>query len=194
MKYAISSLAIILLVGLGVFIGKEYFSADSHILPTWSDSAIKKINKHALVEFRRNWSKTIEDDKGPGKGIIEYSWHFTYLIGIDVPNKWNWNIKRNSSGEISVSAPKLSLINEPQFSIDEEIEFNEANGDRQQRMRKTIQEIGMASINKGALTSLKKNSQIYQHAKLSLESFLLNLLNQANPQNPSNKLTVTFEP
>jgi len=190
MKNLFAGLAVILLIGIGVFIGKEYFQP---VLPSsWSDSAIKEVNKHGLVEFRRDWSKTIEDDEGAGKGIIEYQWHFTYLIGIDVPNAWDWNIKR-SKGVVTITAPRLSLLNESQFSVDGKVEFNEANGNRQQRMDDKIALIGIRAINDGIKSSLKKDSQVYEHAKLSLESFLLNLFNQANPGNPSSKLTVIFK-
>jgi len=190
MKNILVGLLVVLFIGIGIFLGKVIFPPSSP--PEWSDSVIKKVNKHGLVEFTRSWSKTIEDDVGIGKGIIEYKWHFTYLIGIDVPNNWNWNIQR-SDKEIIVFAPKLSLLNEIQFAIDSEHEFNEAHGNRQQRMKEAVRSIGVDSINKGVVSALKKDSQIYEHARLSLESFLLNLLNQANPRNASSKLSVIFK-
>lgn len=189
MKNLFAGLAVVFFIGIGIFIGKELFAGDPP--PPWRDSAIKKVNKHGLVEFSRNWSKTIEDDEGVGKGIIEYQWHFTYLIGIDVPKDWDWQIKRKD-GTITVTVPSLTLLNEPQFSIDEKHEFNEANGDRQQRMDSRIKTIGLDSIHQGAESVLKKDSQVYEHAKLSLEAYLLNLLNQANPENTSSQLEVTF--
>lgn len=189
MKYLFAGLAVLCFIGIGIFIGKELSVGDPP--PVWQDSAIKKVNKHGLVEFSRSWSKTIEDDEGVGGGIIEYQWHFTYLIGIDVSKDWDWQIKRKD-GIITVTVPPLVLLNEPQFSIDEKHEFNEANGDRQQRMDERIKIIGLKSIHQGTESVLKNDSQVYEHAKLSLEAYLLNLLNQANPESPSSHLEVTF--
>jgi hypothetical protein len=190
MKNVFVLLGVILLVGIGVFVGKG-FGDMFDLAPTWDDQPIKKVNKHVALELTRNWSKTIEDRKPPGRGIIEYRWHFTYMFGVDIPENWDWQIEREN-GVLKLKAPPLKQLNEPLFSIDEKTEFNEASGNRQQRMDKKIKTIGLKAIRDGAKELLTRGSFVRKHAEMSFGKNLLALVNQANPENLTHDIIIEF--
>jgi len=189
MRTLFAIIGVVCLLGLAGYLGAQYGSQSTAV--AFTDTPLKKVSKHTLVEFTRSWSKTLEDTKGVGRGIIEYHWHFTYMFGIDVPKNWDWKIKREGS-EVSLVAPPLTLLNEPQFAIDKKIEFNQASGNRQERMDAAAKKIGLKALNGAVPGLVKRGSLVHEHARLSFQDYLLNLLNQANPELPITKLKVTF--
>ena len=190
MKNLFLLLGAVSLIVIGIFVGKGFGDVFG-LAPTWDDQPIKQVNKHVALELTRDWSKTIEDKKPPGRGIIEYRWHFTYMFGVDIPDNWDWEIRREN-GVLKLKAPPLRQLNEPLFSIDGKTEFNQASGNRQQRMDETIKKIGLKAIANGANELLKEGSFVRKHAEMSFGSNILALVNQANPENLTHEVIVEF--
>lgn len=179
MKNFIALTTVVGLCALGFYAGAEYGGDDSR--PAWKDLAIKAVNKHVALELTREWTKTIEDKKGAGRGIIEYRWHFTYMFGFDIPKGWDWKISRKD-GVLSISVPPLKQLNPVHFGVDSRKEFNKASGARKVRMEEAIKKIGTKAIKEGA-RELLKDEHIAKMARLSFARNIQDLINQANPQN-----------
>lgn len=180
MKNFFAIAAIILLPALGFYIGKG-FGGEAELQPTWNDVAIREVHKHVALELTRNWSHTIEDREGAGRGIIEYHWHFTYMFGFEIPKGWDWKISRKD-GVLSLSVPPLKQLNDVHFGVDSRREFNKASGKRKTRMENDIRDIGVKAIKDGA-RELLKDRYVVKMAKLSFARNIQDLINQANPKN-----------
>ena len=189
MKNFLALAAVVGLCVLGFFAGAKYGGASTN--PTWTDLAIKEVNKHIALELTREWSKTIEDDEGVGRGIIEYRWHFNYMFGFDIPEGWDWEISRNE-GVLSISVPPLKQLNPVHFGVDSRNEFNKASGKRKVRMEEAIKSIGTKAIEQGA-RNLLKDEYVVKMAKLSFAKNIQNLINQANPENLTHDVVLNIK-
>lgn len=145
-------------------------------------SLVKQTNEYSDLDATYRWRIL-------GRTKIYCQWVGVSRFGIDIPKDWKWNLKYNERS-ISVTAPPLKLIdvnNQP--SVCENIKRGGLVDNAQFRNDKE-KEFQLKSEEKAKV--LLNSDDLVQLARLSLESQLLNILQQANPEVGLLKVNVIF--
>jgi hypothetical protein len=194
MKQIALIVVIVVLSALGGILVKEHFyGAKEPAAQNFSEPA-KMERKMTLVSQVSSFADVygFYKFKLAGSSRFLYSWKSEQEFGIEIPEDWVWGFS-HSDGVVTASAPQLVYFG-PKVDLSN-TEYEEVKSGLFVDEASAITEIN-ERINKITMTNGEealKTTTIKQLAKLSLESQLLKILQEANPELGILQVSVSFK-
>ena len=156
-----------------------------------NSSVLSEVTEFTFSKISTQFNYVHEKDGLGWKGVYEYSWVFNYHFGFKIPERWDWGFIYNGNGEVSLSVPEVSQLNDYEINAKVVKRINKANGEHSVQMQKEVDVIAKEKV-KTVEKQFLENDTVIKSTKRSLEAYFLALLNQVNPEKPIHKVNITI--
>ena len=190
MNKTLKIIALIVATALITFFAQKFWPVKKSV-PTINYGQLQKDNTMSLVKQTNEYSDFDGTYKWRllGTTWIRCTWKATSRYGIKIPKDWDWKIKYDDR-TVSLVSPKLELIDVNLTPSEcKKVKNGAFVNDTEFRNKKEKEFQEQSEIK---AEELLKSEDLKLMAKLSLESQLLNILNQANPELDLLKINVEF--
>lgn len=162
------------------------------IMRTHVDAGLlQKARKLTFATIDDSFS-TVAQDKGIGwRADIEFRWTYPYDFGFDIPENWNWNLKEEEPGVVSLEVPALQQLTRAPAAPKQSKVINAANGKHLTEIETQVNALADQMV-KAREKYYLENPSIQETARLGMAGFVLDILNTNTPkdQRPIHKVIV----
>lgn len=162
--------------------------------PSVNYGQLIQIEELNLLKQTNNYSElTMQQYKFRVLGSTQLycEWEATYFFGLDNLSEWNWNTKYNKEEKIyRVTAPKIKFLRADLQPVKCKtikkglfVNHDQYRNEIEEKFQNEAEEDGKSKV---------VDSEVQRLGKLSLESHLLSILRDANPNEPATRVVVSF--
>jgi hypothetical protein len=154
-----------------------------------NSSVLSEVKEFTFSKISTQFNYVHEKSGALWVGVYEYSWVFNYHFGFKIPESWDWKFKDHGNGEVSLSIPEVSQLNDYEINAQVIKRIKKANGKHSIEMQNEVNVIALEKV-KAVEIQYLSNDTVIKSTKRSLEAYFLSLLNQVNPERATHKVTI----
>lgn len=183
----------IIIAALGASTYYYYTEAQSRSINRPTFGNLFAVNRIILSELPITDKCRHLDDKGLGKGIIDFYWQFDAGYGVDIPADYKWNVVERSQGNFEIKLPALTQLHPIVADFLDMVEIDPGNGNRWERMVKYAKVAAQKRTVNAVAYYLHHNPKLHEQARSSAERLFLGILRPAFPEYDELSVSVQFE-